>query len=495
MKLFSFWKGKKMKKTLFTCFLCLFVFLLVGCSTPEAGYNGFDYYYPGDEMTGDEYQEIVENDFTLTADKATSAMALSASTASYANLRSAINEDRAISADQIRIEEMINYFRFSYQDPTEDEVLSVQSTLIPTPWNDETHLLLIGMKAEDVELSTVPNNLVFLIDTSGSMNSANKLPLVQQSFTLLTEQLKATDRVSIVTYAGSDTVVLDGAYGDEKIRINAAINDLYASGSTAGARGLERAYQLAEKHFVSDGNNRVILATDGDFNVGISTTSGLENFISEKKNDGVYLSVLGFGYGNYKDNKLETLASKGNGNHAYIDSILEARKALITDINGTLLTVARDAKAQITFNEDVIESYRLIGYENKMMSDDEFEDSNTDAGEIGAGHQVTIVYEVTCKTTSDNEIGTVLIRYKSPVVGEEDVIEQSAVLDRSVQGIAEEDALFITSVVETGLVLRESAFLGSGSLQGAKLRIQDLDCLDTDEFKQEFYNLIIKQMD
>lgn len=469
-------------------FIIVFLGLLVSLSAcAQSNYGGYTMINVGE----DEYNEIGEIDFADTTSKTTSAFSLSVSTAAYSNFRSSVVNNRFIDPNAIRVEEMFNYFSYDYADPTENEVMSMQASIIPTPWNSETNLLMIGMKAAPIEESGTRNNLVFLLDVSGSMNGENRLGLVQQSFILLLEQLDDNDVVSIVTYAGSEKVLLDGGYGYEKARISAIISDLYASGTTAGAKGIQRAYELAEKHFITNGNNRVILATDGDFNVGISSTSALEDFISEKKDSGVYLSVLGFGYGNYKDNKLESLASKGNGNHAYIDNLLEAKKALVEDINGTLFAVARDAKAQITFDEATVSQFRLIGYENKTLSDEEFEEETTDAGEIGAGHRVTVIYEIKLKESSDTQIGNILLRYKHPIVGEETVYEQSLnITKNNIVAEPNEDILFITSVLEISLLLRESSFKGTANYIQARNRIDSLTCIENDIYKEEFLSLI-----
>ena len=333
---------------------------------------------------------------------------------------------------------------------------------------------------------------MFLLDVSGSMYAANKLPLMQQAFIMLLENLDENDRVSIVTYAGSDAVLLDGEMGSEKLKIEAIISDLQASGSTAGAKGIQTAYSIARKNFIEGGNNRVILATDGDFNVGISSQKGLEELIVNEREDGIYLSVFGFGMGNYKDNKLETLASKGNGNYGYIDNLLEDRKALIEDINGTLYTVARDAKAQISFNEDVVEAYRLIGYENRQLTDEEFDDDKTDAGEIGAGHQVTVVYEIKLKDdfVEDAKYADFIIRYKDPEVGKDTVLEQVTELRQATLLPQNDDISFITSVVEFGLILRDSKFKGTANLYAVLERLEDIINLEDDPYKHEFKTLI-----
>jgi Ca-activated chloride channel homolog len=473
--------------------ILLSVMFLIGCSGSiyDNAYFSEGYYFnQGDQQ--DEYLEITEQPFINTSDQNTSSFALSSNTAAYANFRSSIVNNRAIEPDQIRIEELINYFKYSYEQPSEDHIFGIQSYIMDTPWNENTKLMMMGMQAEDIVLDEIEHNLVFLLDVSGSMNEPNKLPLVQQSFTLLLEHLKPTDRVSIVTYAGSDKVILDGGYGDEKTKISALISDLYASGSTAGSKGINRAYDLAEKYFIPGGNNRVILATDGDFNVGVSTTSGLENLISEKRETGIYLSILGFGYGNLKDNKIETLANKGNGNYAYIDTILEARKALIEDLNGTLYTVARDAKAQFVFNPDTVKQYRLLGYENKMLTDEEFENSETDAGEIGAGHQVTVVYEVVLEDDLiDDVFGELIVRYKSHDANNDESYEQRHLVSESqMNNNMMEDAIFISAIIETALILRASLYKGTSSFINARTRIESLDSVLENDYKTEFLNLL-----
>jgi Ca-activated chloride channel homolog len=479
----------KMKKIM----ILLSVIFLIGCNSNmyNESFLGDGYYFPfSDEQ--DEYSEIIEQPFINTNEQNTSSFALSSNTASYANFRSSVVNNREIEPSQIRIEELINYFKYNYEQPGGDDIFGIQSYIMDTPWNENTKLMMIGMQAEDIVLDEIDHNLVFLLDVSGSMNQENKLPLVQQSFTLLLEHLKPTDRVSIVTYAGSDKVILDGGYGDEKTKISALISDLYASGSTAGSKGINRAYELAEKHFIPGGNNRVILATDGDFNVGVSTTLGLENLITEKRESGIYLSILGFGYGNLKDNKMETLANKGNGNYAYIDTILEARKALIEDLNGTLYTVARDAKAQFIFNIDTVKEYRLLGYENRMLTDEEFENSETDAGEIGAGHQVTVVYEVILEDDPiDDVFGELVVRYKSHDSNLDESFEQKhSVSVSQMNNNMMEDAIFISAIIETALILRTSEYKGTSSLINAKTRIESLNSVLENDYKQEFLSLL-----
>ena len=481
-----------MKKIAVVAFMIMLMIGLAGCSA--YGPSGMDLGkgYIDENMTDDEFNEIVENEFVLTSEQKTSNVSLSANTAAYTTIRNFIKNKQKISKNQVRIEEMINYFKYQYGEPEGNDVLNTVASVIKTPWTEDTYLLTVGMQAKNIETTDIRNNLVFLLDVSGSMYAANKLPLMQQAFIMLLQNLDENDRVSIVTYAGSDAVLLDGEMGSEKLKIEAIISDLQASGSTAGAKGIQTAYSIARKNFIEGGNNRVILATDGDFNVGISSQKGLEELIVNEREDGIYLSVFGFGMGNYKDNKLETLASKGNGNYGYIDNLLEARKALIEDINGTLYTVARDAKAQISFNEDVVEAYRLIGYENRQLTDEEFDDDKTDAGEIGAGHQVTVVYEIKLKDdfVEDAKYADFIIRYKDPEVGKDTVLEQVTELRQATLLPQNDDINFITSVVEFGLILRDSKFKGTANLYAVLERLEDIVNLEDDPYKHEFKTLI-----
>lgn len=481
-----------MKKIAVVAFMIMLMIGLAGCSAYGPGGMDLGKGYIDENMTDDEFNEIVENEFVLTSEQKTSNVSLSANTAAYTTIRNFIKNKQEISKNQVRIEEMINYFKYQYGEPEGNDVLNTVASVIKTPWTEDTYLLTVGMQAKNIETTDIRNNLVFLLDVSGSMYAANKLPLMQQAFIMLLQNLDENDRVSIVTYAGSDAVLLDGEMGSEKLKIEAIISDLQASGSTAGAKGIQTAYSIARKNFIEGGNNRVILATDGDFNVGISSQKGLEELIVKEREDGIYLSVFGFGMGNYKDNKLETLASKGNGNYGYIDNLLEARKALIEDINGTLYTVARDAKAQISFNEDVVEAYRLIGYENRQLTDEEFDDDKTDAGEIGAGHQVTVVYEIKLKDdfVEDAKYADFIIRYKDPEVGKDTVLEQVTELRQATLLPQNDDINFITSVVEFGLILRDSKFKGTANLYAVLERLEDIVNLEDDPYKHEFKTLI-----
>ncbi len=485
--------------------LCVFAFTSCSPKSNAAG-NYYTPYVGADYITGntEEYTEITENAFIKTSEQPSSYFSIDANTASYPNLRSLINKGVAqIPKDAVRVEEMLNYFDYDYATPTGDDILALTSSVFQTPYNSETMLLTIGLAAKEVEFTEQSNNLVFLIDVSGSMNSEDKLLLVQAAFTMLAENLNDTDRVSIVTYAGEDSVVLDGAYGYEKKKIVGSIEDLSAGGSTAGSKGIRTAYELAEKHFIQGGNNRVILATDGDFNVGLTALQDLETFIANKRETGVYFSVFGFGRDNIKSNKMETLALNGNGTYSYIDSKNEARRALVTNIGGTMLTVAKDVKAGITFNPDYVESYRLIGYENKLLTQEEFENDQTDAGELGSGHTVTVVYEIkptmVAAYDSDNlineNLAQVTVKYKpTENSGGASETSKEVLLDVKTSAyhsvLTKQDA-FIAAVVEFALLLRDSQYKGDATLEALLSRLDALEIyVSGDEFKAEFRELV-----
>ncbi len=465
-----------------------------GCSSLNRDYapSGNDY---TQGLSGNEYNEIIENPVTLVSETPLSTFSMDVNTAAYSNLRRYINEGRKIDKNQVRIEEMVNYFSYDYPNPQEGEPLSISTAVFPCPWNNNARLLTIGLRSEEIEFSQLNNNLVFLLDVSGSMNSADKIGLMKTAFSMLTENLNDNDTVSIVTYAGSDKVVLRGAKGTQKDEILSAIQNLSAGGSTAGAKGIITAYELAETYFIQGGNNRVILATDGDFNVGVSSQDGLESLISEKRESGVYFTALGFGYGNLKDNKLVTLANSGNGNYGYIDSVTEARKLLVEQIGGTLKTVAKDVKTQIEFNPAKVYSYRLLGYENKLLSNEDWENDQKDAGEIGAGHTVTAVYEIVLNegvaesTMGDNYL-KVSIRYKEPQ-GDSGVKEMYRyTAQQNITDTPNQDQSFISAVVESALIMRNSEYKGEANLDNIIQRLESLDL--NDDYKTEFLALMDK---
>ena len=347
--------------------------------------------------SGEEYKGFAENQFTLVSESPLSTFSTDVDTASYSNTRRFLSEGLLPDKDSVRAEEFINYFSYDYPQPTGDDPISITTELADGSFlnGSKTKLLMVGLKARDIEVKNrPPMNIVLLIDVSGSMKSSLKLPLAVKAFKMLSESLTQNDRVSIVTYSGEEKIVLDGANGSDKGLIAAALDSLVASGATAGEAGINMAYDLAEKYFIKGGNNRIVMATDGDLNVGVSSEEELKELVEKKRESGVFLSVLGFGTGNLKDARLEALADNGNGNYSYIDSEQEAEKVLSAELSGTLFTVAKDVKAQIEFDPKAVAAYKLVGYENRALSDEDFTDDTKDAGDMGAGHQVTIIYEI-----------------------------------------------------------------------------------------------------
>ena len=465
--------------------------------------------YGGGDFNTEEYNYISENGYKTTVKEPLSTFSVDVDTASYSNLRRYINSGQQIPADAVRIEEMLNYFSYDYPEPENGDPFSVTTEYSDCPWNEDNRLLLIGLQAKEIDFSRrPPSNLVFLLDISGSMYSDDKLPLVQKSFTMLAENLTQKDRVSIVTYAGYESVVLDGVSGDQTARIAAALDDLEAGGSTAGAAGIEKAYELARKNYISGGNNRVILATDGDLNVGISSEGELTRLIQEKKKDGVHLSVIGVGTGNLKDNKMEALADNGDGNYNYIDSIFEAKKVLVDEMGGTLVTVAKDVKIQVEFNPRYVSGYRLIGYENRLLNQEDFNDDKVDAGEIGSGHCVTALYEIIpaqSEGTSDSqlkyqapadvsdstELLTVSLRYKAPNGNKSTLLTYPVESGRYTRELSE-NLSFAAAVAEFGMVLRNSEYKGNATYDTVLALAEPCIHAHTDDYKKEFLQLAEK---
>ena len=469
-------------------------------------------YFAPDYNTN-EYNDYTENSFMAVASDPLSTFAADVDTAAYSEIRSYIMNGYEVEPSMVRIEEMINYFHYDYESPKEGEPFAVYTEYTDCPWNEDTKLALISLKTEEIDFSEAPaSTIVFLIDTSGSMFDANKLPLVQQSLCMLAENLTENDRISIVTYAGEDTVVLEGVSGDKYSTIVDAIEGLEANGSTNGSAGINTAYELAEKYFIEGGNNRVILATDGDLNVGVTSEGALTELIKEKKNTGVVLSVIGVGYGNYKDNKLEALADNGNGNYSYIDSIFEAKKALVDELGATMITVAKDVKLQVEFNPANVKGYRLIGYENRVMAATDFTDDTKDGGEMGAGHVVTALYEIV-PVDSDMEIGdvelkydgtepisydnpsefanemfTLKVRYKEPEGDKSS--ELSFVCDKEdYNKEGSDDMRWASAVAAFGLCLKDSEYKGTADAELIIRLAKSVDYGD-DEYKQQFIDLV-----
>lgn len=503
-----------MKKMIILCLLA-FVVILTGCSS-NMGYspnNPYDNpsYNNFDESQTEEYQEINENDFIKTADMPVSTFSADVDTAAYSIIRRKLMDNVMPNKNSVRIEEMLNYFSYHLDSPNDNEVIHVTQEMGIAPWNENHQLLMIGLKTQELDFSdSVPNNIVFLLDTSGSMSSEDKLPLLKSAIRLLINQLRPVDRISIVVYAGASGVILDGADSTEKEEILDAIDALEAGGSTAGGAGIKLAYNIAEKHFIEGGNNRIILGTDGDFNVGVSTQIGLELLISEKRESGIFLSVLGFGQGNLKDNKMEVLADKGNGVYHYIDSILEAKKVFVEELGGSLVTVAKDVKLQVEFNPLHVKGYRLIGYENRLLDYQDFDDDQKDAGDMGAGHEVIALYEIIPADSAEViktkefekpaelkydginytlEIMTLSIRYKLPD-SDTSTKTEHVMLVSDITDSPSENFLFAASVAEFGLLLRNSQYKYNASYTKIIARVNALT--QSDDYKDEFVLLVQK---
>lgn len=468
--------------------------------------NDGSYYFDTEE-----YEVLSENSFLSVNQHSLSTFAIDADGASYSNVRRFLNSQSIPIKGSVRVEEMINYFSYDYKEPADEKPFSVNIEYGECPWSNYNKLVHIGIQGEHIKVEAEKANfLVFLIDISGSMSSEDKLPLLKKAFKLLVEQMKETDKVAIVTYAGSTGIALQPTSGKNKKQILQTLDNLGAGGSTAGAAGIQLAYGLAREHFIPDGNNRVILATDGDFNVGVSNTDELVKIIEEERESGVFLSVLGFGMGNYKDEKLQHLANKGNGIHAYIDNLMEAKKIFVHEINSTLYTIAKDVKIQVEFNPELVDSYRLIGYENRILNSEDFADDAVDGGEIGAGHTVTALYEIVPRRTSKlknvwkienktpvvaalnpNEVMKVNIRYKKPD-GDTSTKYSTSLYERSYGKELTNNFSFACAVAEFGMLLNNSEYKGEATTESV-LRLAVLGMGD-DQFgyRKEFVSLVKK---
>ena len=439
------------------------------------------------------YDKIVEQGFKNVADEASSYFSLDRNTASYSQVRSQINYGRTISPSSVRIEELINYFDYDFEAPTEKAV-GVSAYLSECPWNEAHKLMLAGIKTVEKKTDSVNGNYVFLIDVSGSMGwDDSRLGLAKKGLNKLVDNLGDGDKVSIVTYASGVKTVLDGGVCSEsgKAAIKSKINGLKTGGGTYGSAGLEIAYTIAEKNYISGGNNRVIIISDGDFNVGISNKDTMMEYISGKAQSGVYLSVLGVGMGNMRDDMLETLAKNGNGNYAYLDNETEAEKVLCHELNGMLMTVAKDAKAGVTFNEETVVKYRLIGYDTKLISEDQFNDNTTDAGEIGSNLCVAALYEVELTENAEGTLANIEVRYKD-VTGENE-FDESVTVEVNTATPSCNDLSFIACVAEFGLVLRQSKYAENANLYSVLERLNGLTTyVSADPYRSEFVTLVGK---
>ena len=456
------------------------------------------------------YKAIDEGGFKKTAKDPVTTFSADVDRASYSNVRRMLNYGQKPHKDAVRIEELINYFDYNYTPPAEGSKtpLNATTTLSSCPWNPDNYLLRIGLQAKKIDLTKAPpSNIVFLIDTSGSMDEPNKMPLLKASFKLLLDNLRPEDRIAIVVYASQTGIALPSTPAKEKEKISKVIDDLVASGSTAGGAGLQTAYEVAEKNFLPKGNNRIILATDGDFNVGISSRDELQRLVEEKRNNGIYISVLGYGMGNYRDDMAETIANKGNGNYAYIDNLTEAKKVLVNEFGGILYTVAKDVKLQLEFNPQYVKEYRLVGYENRTLANEDFEDDKKDAGEIGAGHTVTALYELipTKGATTDglryqkqvkegfaNELAFLKIRYKDPVVKDAKSVEESTPIPFTLTDFTQtdDDYRFAAAVAEWGMLLRNSKYKAKSSYKQVIDLAKNATGKDEEGYRKEFIRLV-----
>lgn len=434
-----------------------------------------------EDYNTEEYDLISENSFKNAKDNPVSTFSIDVDKASYSNIRRFLNSGQKPIKDAVRIEEMINYFDYDYPDPQGEHPFSIYTEYSDCPWNKSNRLLHIGIQGKRLDYNDFkPSNFVFLIDVSGSMSPQNKLPLLKQSFIKLLDTLGRNDKVSIVVYAGAAGLVLPPTPAYQKEKIKAAIENLKSGGSTAGGAGIQLAYKTAEEGFIQDGNNRVILATDGDFNVGVSSTSELVRIIEEKRKTGIYLTILGFGMGNYKDGRMEQISNAGNGNYFYIDGIKEADKVFGREMRANLFTIAKDVKIQIEFNPMNVKSYRLVGYENRLLNKEDFEDDKKDAGELGPGHTVTAIYEITPNDSTDvsqesddlkyqsdrvlsgntNELMTLKFRYKLPE-GDKSILIEQIVNNEPISIQKSSEAFrFSAAVAIFGMLLRDSEYKG-----------------------------------
>lgn len=459
----------------------------------------------------EQYAEINENGFKSAWKNPLSTFSIDVDAASYSNVRRYLDMDMLPPKDAVKTEELINYFEYDYPNPKKGEPFSVTHELAKAPWNNDHYLLHIGLQGEKINMEDIhPSNIVFLLDVSGSMDSPDKLPLLKKSLKLLVNELRAEDRVAIVVYAGAAGLVLEATPGSEKKTITKALNKLNAGGSTAGGAGIELAYEVAQENFIEGGNNRIVLATDGDFNVGASSDKAMEDLIEEKRKSGVFLTVLGFGMGNYQDSKCEILADKGNGNHAYIDNLLEAKKVLVNEFGGTVVTIAKDVKMQVEFNPASVEGYRLIGYENRLLAAEDFNDDTKDAGELGAGHTVTALYEIIPKGTKSEfkpvddlkyqkgqqnevlnktDLLTLKLRYKTPQGDKSKYLDQVVKVNELKSNDLSHNFNWSAAVAAFAMNIRESKYSKMGYSKIKKMA-KEAKGVDVNGYRAEFIRMI-----
>lgn len=456
------------------------------------------------------YDSIQENPFLEVLKNPLSTFSIDVDTASYSNVRRFVRQGQMPPKGAVRLEEMINYFDYNYPTPSAKHPFSLVTEMADCPWNTQNKLLHVGLQGKTIDMKKAPaNNLVFLLDVSGSMNAPNKLPLLKRSLKLLVDQMREEDKVSIVVYAGAAGVVLPATSGIKQETILSAMERLQAGGSTAGGAGIKLAYKIAQQNHIPGGNNRIILATDGDFNVGQSSDSDLVNMIEQKRQQGVYLTVLGFGMGNYKDSKMEKLADKGNGNYAYIDSLQEAKKVLVTEMGGTLVTIAKDVKLQLEFNPSKVASYRLIGYENRLLRAEDFDNDKKDAGEMGAGHTVTALYEIVPATGThkghdlkyqtsqvtgaakySDEWVNLKLRYKPPTSDTSTLITVPVKDQVKSLAASSDNFRFSAAVAGYGMILRQSKHKGDWQMNQVLKMAENAKGEDKEGYRKDFIQLV-----
>jgi Ca-activated chloride channel family protein len=472
-----------------TIAIFILLFFAWSCSKMDDNYAPYNDVTDYEISGGEKYTEYGENPFIAVDTQAISSFALDADGGSYANMRRFVNLGQKPPKEAVRVEEFLNYFSFDYPEPTDGNI-SLQTEASKCPWNADHYLLRIGMKGK--KLDVYPHsNTVLLIDVSGSMNDPDKLGILKAGFKLFVDQMTDQDRIAIVTYAGNAAVLLESTYGDNKTKIKEAIDKLGAGGSTAGAQGIITAYEIAEKNLIAGGNNRVILGSDGDFNVGISNTDELVKLIESKRDLGIYLTVIGVGGGNLNDAMMEQIANNGNGNYEYVDNIDQLKKVFIYEYS-KFYTVVKDGKIQITFNADAVQSYRLIGYENRVLTEEEFANDSTDAGEVGSNQSITAMYEIVPKAGSSVSLGNIDFRYKMPVTDEMKTINHEIPPTVSSFENSSENMRFATSVVGLGLLLKESEYKASLTLQQVHDWASTAHSFDPNGFRAEFVNLVGK---
>ncbi|MFT3705510.1 MAG: von Willebrand factor type A domain-containing protein [Agriterribacter sp.] len=476
--------------------------------------------YNSDSITAfnrEGYDGIVENSFKGVKENPLSTFSIDVDAASYSNVRRFLNQGQLPPAGAVRIEEMINYFHYQYAQPNNNEPFAITTELSEAPWNKTHRLMLVSLQGKKVSTENIPaSNIVFLIDVSGSMEDENKLPLVKQSMKMLTDQLRPQDKVAMVVYAGNAGVVLPATSGSNKQTIKNAIDRLEAGGSTAGGEGIKLAYKIAKENFVKDGNNRIVLCTDGDFNVGMSSDADMETLIEQERKSGVFLTVLGYGMGNYQDSKMQKLADKGNGNHAYIDNLNEAKKVLVSEFGGTMFTIAKDVKLQIEFNPAKVQAYRLIGYENRMLNKEDFNNDKKDAGDLGSGHTVTALYEIipvgvandfaesvdplkyqpaqdkNAFSSASAEWMNIKLRYKKPD-GDVSRLLQHPVVDNGISiSNTSDNFRFAAAVAQFGMILRNSSYKQQSSYNGVLALANSAKGNDEEGYRKEFIELVQK---